>query len=65
MEAVGLCVLGAALAAIGYFGRRVVERSAETERLQRLSLSLDIEKKLHQSSASSVAALVLLVIRGR
>lgn len=65
MEAIGLAVLGAALSAIGYFGRRMVERSAETERMRRLSLALDIQKKLYQSRQSSVAALVLLFICGR
>lgn len=65
MEAIGLAVLGSALAAIGYLGRRVVERSAETERLRRLSLALDIEKKLSESRRSSVAALVLLFILWR
>jgi hypothetical protein len=47
MEAVGLAMVGAALAVAGYFGRRAVERASETERLQRLSLVLDIEQKLH------------------
>jgi hypothetical protein len=49
MEPIGLAVLGAALAVAGYFGRRAVERASETERLRRLSLALDVERKLRKS----------------
>lgn len=64
MEAVALALIGAAIAVAGYFGRRAVEKSAEMERLRRLSLALDIETKLRRSGRRT-AVLVLLLLRGR
>lgn len=63
MGPIGLALIGAALALAGYFGRRMVEKTAETERLRRLSLALDVEQKLRNSGPLTVALMLLLLRR--
>lgn len=60
MEAIGLALIGAALAVAGYFGRRAVERSAEAERLRREALQLEINAR--QRDAAPRGLLILLIV---
>ena len=63
MEAIALAILAGALAGLGYLVRRLIERSGETERLERLALALDVERKRwgcrREETAVQIVVLVL------
>ena len=65
MEAIAVAILGGAIAAIGYLARRVIERSGETERLQRQALTLDMERQRRGFRAEDTTVQVLVLILPR
>ena len=61
MEAIAVAIAAGILAGLGYLLRRLIERSAETERLQRQALALDVERK-RQGPRREAAAVQILVL---
>jgi hypothetical protein len=63
MEAISVALLAGALAGLGYLVRRLIERSGETERLERQALALDVERKRwgrrREEAAVQIVVLVL------
>lgn len=65
MEAIAVAIMAGALTGLGYVVRRLIERSAETEGLQRQSLALDVEHKrrARERNAATIQVVVLVLPR--
>lgn len=65
MEAIAVAILAGALGGLGYLVRRQIERSGETERLQRQALALEMERNWCelQSEERTVQVVVMVLPR--
>ena len=63
MEAIAVAIMAGALTGLGYVVRRLIERSAETESLQRQSLALDVaHKRPGRERDKATVQIVVLVL---
>lgn len=63
MEAIAVAIMAGAVTGLGYVVRRLIERSGETESLQRQSLALDVEhKRRWRERDKATVQIVVLVL---
>ena len=65
MEAIALAILAGALAGLGYLMRRLIERSGDTERLQRQALALDMERNWRELRSEERTVHVVVMVLPR
>lgn len=65
MEAIAVAILAGALAGLGYLMRRRIERSGETERLQRQALALDVGRKRRERRREEAAVQIVVFVLPR
>jgi hypothetical protein len=62
MEAIAVALVAGILAGLGYLLRRLIERTGETERLQRQALALDVGCKRRGRRREEAAVQIVLLV---
>lgn len=65
MEAIAVAIAAGILGGLGYLLRRLIERTGETERLQRQALALDVGCKRRGRRREQAAVQILVLVLPR